>query len=86
MFVNSIPVPQKSLSKLSERIENARRTVFIESSPRHVQRLLIVDDAVGSGATMNELARLFMERGICDEVHGYAVVGSYESFDVISQV
>lgn len=51
-----IPVPQKSLSKLEERIVNADSTfaVIERSTYTHI---LLIDDAVGSGATLNQVAK-----------------------------
>ena len=52
-----------------------------------VGNVLIVDDATGSGATLNETANKI--RKITDKkikIIGYSVVGSYKNFDVISEV
>src|SRR3989344_2135332 len=58
-----IRVPQKSLSKLEDRIENARAT-FVVTDKNHYKKVLLIDDAVGSGATLNELAAKIKGRGI----------------------
>ena len=49
---NQIIVPQKALSKLFERVTNAKNT-FIVPYQKAYKKVLILDDAVGSGATMN---------------------------------
>ena len=48
-----IAIPQKTLSKLVDRIENARHTIVVEDTGSF-RNVLIIDDAVGSGATINE--------------------------------
>ena len=49
-------VAQKSLSKLSERVVNARETIMVAGEKRY-EAVLLIDDAVGSGATLNETAK-----------------------------
>jgi len=50
-----IPIPQKSLSKLNDRIKNADNT-FAITEQRVFNKVLLIDDAVGSGATLNQIA------------------------------
>jgi len=83
---SGIPVPQKSLSKLEDRIENARSTIFVDET-RQFDNILLLDDAVGSGATLNETARKIKEKGICKgKIIGLALVGSFKGFDVINEI
>ncbi len=83
-FSGGVPIAQKSLSKLSERLENARQTIFLSTSAIDYERILIIDDAVGSGATLNEIARkMYSEKR---HLVGYAVVGSYKGFEVINEI
>lgn len=51
----TIPVPQKSLSKLEERISTADNTFMLRGN-QSFKRLLLIDDAVGSGSTLNQIA------------------------------
>ena len=82
----TITVPQKTLSKLNDRIENARST-FVVNETGIFKNILLVDDAVGSGATLNEIAKKIRERKICKgKIIGLAIVGSFKGFDVISEV
>ena len=47
----------------------------------------MVDDAVGSGATLNEIAKKIRDRKICKgKIIGLAITGSFKGFDVISEV
>ena len=80
-----IPVPQKSLSKLEERISNAKKT-FLVTETRKFKTIVIIDDAVGSGATLNEIARKIKDRQLAETVIGIAVTGSFKGFDVITDV
>jgi predicted amidophosphoribosyltransferase len=81
-----LAVPQKTLSKLSDRIENASTSIVVDAT-RAYKKILLIDDAVGSGATLNETARMLRERGIATgHVYGLSIVGSLNGFDVISEV
>lgn len=86
IFAGSIPVPQKSLSKLEDRIENARTTLFLEPVIHKPKNILVIDDAIGSGATINELSKIIRQSLSPHSVHAYAIVGSYKGIDVITQV
>ena len=83
-YAGKVPIAQKSLSKLSERIQNARETIFVSDNNIPYKKVLLIDDALGSGATMNETARKLLSQNI--EVTGYVVVGSYKGFEVIREV
>ncbi len=80
-----IPIAQKSLSKVEERILNARETMVVVPSKIAYKKVLLFDDAVGSGATMNEIAQKLKAKGV-KTVIGFAIVGSYKGFEVIREV
>lgn len=81
-----IVVPQKTLSKLDDRVINARQTIIVNDN-RKYKNILIIDDAVGSGATLNEIAKKIRQKEICSgSVIGLAITGSVKGFDVISEV
>ena len=80
-----IPVPQKSLSKLEERIRNAKNT-FVAMDRRSYDHVILIDDAVGSGSTLNEIAAKIKKKGIARKITGLAIVGSFKGFDVITDV
>ncbi len=50
------------------------------------KNVLLIDDAVGSGATFQEVAKKLKKRGIATQVYGLAITGSAKGFDVISEV
>lgn len=79
-------VPQKTLNKLEDRIENASNSIFIQDNNIY-NNILLIDDAVGSGATLNEVAKKIKNSGICKgKIIGLAITGSFKGFDVISEV
>jgi hypothetical protein len=80
-----IPVPQKALAKLEERISNARASIVVDDK-RSFNKILLIDDAVGSGATINETACKLKLKKMTSTVIGFAVVGSFKGFDVIQEV
>lgn len=80
-----IAVPQKTLNKLDDRIDNARKTIVVEDNSQY-NNVLLIDDAVGSGATLNETASQIKQNKIAKNVIGLAITGSFKGFDVISEV
>lgn len=80
-----IPVPQKSLSKLEERIRNAESTFAITERADY-KHIVLIDDAVGSGSTLNQIAGKIKTKGVAKKITGLAIVGSFKGFDVITDV
>ena len=81
-----VAVPQKTLSKLQDRIENAHTTLVVDEK-RKYKNILLIDDAVGSGSTLNETAKqLKSKKLVGNNVIGLAITGSFKGFDVISEV
>lgn len=82
----SVVVPQKTLNKLEDRIENAKKTFVVEGNEAY-KNILLIDDAIGSGATLNEIALQIRDKGFVDgKIIGLAITGSIKGFDVISEV
>ncbi len=80
-----IPVPQKSLNKLEERIVNAENTFSVPEKNVY-NHIILIDDAVGSGATLNMIAKKLKAKKVGKKITGLAVVGSFKGFDVIVDV
>lgn len=81
-----VAVPQKTLNKLTDRVENARKTIVVNDKNEY-KNILLLDDAVGSGATLNETAAQIKTKGIVKgKIIGMAITGSFKGFDVISEV
>lgn len=82
-----IVIPQKTLTRLEERITNARETIFLKNREAFFSNILLIDDAAGSGATFNETARKLKdikpEKG---NIIAFAIVGSIKGFEVIREV
>lgn len=85
-YPGDIRVAQKTLGKLEERTTNARETIFIEKTNSKYDRVLLIDDAVGSGSTFNETAKKLKQLGIANQVFGFAIVGSLKGFEVVREV
>lgn len=87
IYKGEVVVAQKSLSKLKDRIENARETIIIDERKQKIVKkyksVLIIDDAIGSGASMNEVAKKLKKAKITERVIGFSLIGSYKGFDVI---
>lgn len=79
-----IRVPQKTLKKLADRIENANETFVVEGTATY-DNVLLIDDAVGSGASINQVALKIKEKGLAKQIIGFAITGSLNDFDVISE-
>lgn len=80
-------VAQKTLNKLSDRIENSRQIkLVIGREVKKYKNILLIDDALGSGATLNEVARQIKMQIKPEKVIGLAITGSFSGFEVISEV
>lgn len=80
------PVPQKSLNKKSDRIINASQTIFIWSKNFKWNNILLIDDAVGSWATLNETAKKIKSKKLVNKIYWLAIVWSYKWFEIINEV
>lgn len=84
VYGGDIPIAPKSLAKLEERVQNARETMVVVPTQISHRNILLIDDAVGSGATLNEIAGKIKSKG-AKRIIGYAIVGSYNGFEVIKE-
>ena len=80
-----VAVPQKTLNKLEDRVENARGTIVVDDNKKY-KTILLIDDALGSGATLNETARKIKSQNLARMIVGLAITGSFSGFEVISEV
>lgn len=89
--IAKVPTPtkvaQKTLRRLEDRIYNAEKTIAVDPAQKITANVLLIDDAMGSGATLNittkKIKNIAKSRV---QVIGYSVIGSYKGFDVISEV
>ncbi len=86
-YEGSMKIPQKSLKKREERIANAQHTIYIRDAQAGTyQKVLLIDDFVGSGATLNETAKKLKKEGV-KKVIGFAIVGNMDmSYDIINEM
>ncbi len=83
----AIPVAQKTLSKMQDRVENARETIYVDDGhAMKVENLLLIDDAVGSGSTFQETAKKIRSKGLAKHIYALALVGSLKGFEVVREV
>jgi len=80
-----ISVPQKTLSKLEDRVENAEKTIVVNEKKSY-KIILLIDDALGSGSTLNEVAKKIKSQKITQNIIGLAITGSFSGFEIISEV
>jgi predicted amidophosphoribosyltransferase len=80
-----IRIQQKSIRDLNDRVENAD-TTFVVTEKRQFNNILLIDDFVGSGSSMNVLAKKIIRSNVAHTVFGLALTGSLKGFEVINQV
>lgn len=80
-----ILIAQKTLKSLEDRILNAAQTFVVESQVQY-NNVLIIDDALGSGATINEIARQIKQKKIARNCYGLVLVSSPSGYEVINEV
>ncbi len=81
-----IAIQQKTLKSRVDRVENARETIFL-SSEQKFESCLIIDDAIGSGSTLNEIARKLKTQNIISgKIVGIGIVGNLDGYEVINEV
>lgn len=86
-YPNSIAIPQKSLKTREQRILNARNTIFIDDENLdNYQKILLIDDFVGSWSTINETAKKLKEN-LDKKVDAFAFVWNLNlNYDVINEI
>ncbi len=85
-YRDGITIPQKSLKSRVERIENARETIHIDANLEGIKKILLIDDFVGSGATLYETAQKLHTRGI-ENIIGFAWVGNMNlKYEVVNEM
>ncbi len=71
---NEFTVPQKTLTKISDRQENAESTFVVERVPA-VKNILLIDDFVGSGSSFNYIAKKIKQKHSCN-ILAFAIAGT----------
>jgi hypothetical protein len=86
VHVDGVAIAQKTLSKLSERIQNAKESIFLSDVKIPFERVLLIDDVLGSRSTLNEMTAKSKQKKSVKEIYAFAIVGSLKGSDVISEV
>ncbi len=87
LYTNEIIIPQKSIKWTPQRIRNARETIYLLPNQNKHKNLLIIDDFVWSGATINESARKIKNAWLAKNIKWLALVWNVDlSYDIISEV
>lgn len=86
-YPTAIRIPQKSLRKRADRVRNAQKSIYVhDNHAKDYHHILLIDDFVGSGATLNETAKKLKIQGV-EKVTGFAIVGNLDlSYDVIQEI
>ena len=77
---------QKHLKNITQRLGNAERTFRIPPTEKTYNNVLLIDDFVGSGATMNQIAKKLIQQGVAKKVWGIGIVGVRKGFKVVKKV
>lgn len=77
-------VAQKTLKSKQEREKNARETLFLREK-EFPCKILLIDDACGSGATLNIAAEKIKKIAPQTQIYALTFVGSLKGFQVISE-
>ncbi|MFA6090501.1 MAG: phosphoribosyltransferase family protein [Candidatus Gracilibacteria bacterium] len=86
-YPNAIAIPQKTLKTREQRILNAKNTIFVDDPlVEKYKKVLLIDDFVGSGSTLNETAKKLKEGGV-KIVDAFAFVGNTNlNYEVINEI
>lgn len=87
LFPNGVIIPQKSLKGMDQRIKNATNTLFVTGNQKPAHKVLIIDDFMGSGATINLSAKKILDAGLAKEVVAITLLGNIDTkYEVINEV
>jgi predicted amidophosphoribosyltransferase/predicted DNA-binding transcriptional regulator len=85
-LVIDTPIQQKTLKSKDDRVINASTTIFVDDE-RRFENILLIDDFVGSGSTLNETAKKIRQKSlVTGKLFGLALTGSFKGFEVVSQM
>ena len=79
-------ISQKSLKTREQRIQNAQQTILVDAQKLDYQRVLLIDDFVGSGATLNETAKKLKNLWVQTVIWFARVWNTNLRYDVINEI
>jgi phosphoribosylpyrophosphate synthetase len=77
-------VPQNSFRTVGDRSRNAD-TNFSVASHNNYHKVVLIDDMVDSGATLNQIAFKLKNKHIANDVTGLAIVGNLDGFTPVAE-
>lgn len=81
-----IAIQQKTIKSRQDRIENANATIVVKSDKKF-KSCLIIDDAIGSSSTLNQIAlKLRNQEIVSGNITGLGIVGNLDGYEVINEV
>jgi hypothetical protein len=83
-----IPIPQKTLASLNERVINARDTIYLKSNKEFsYENILLIDDVIGSGASFHETAKKLKNANVgFGDIIAFGMVGNIKGYDVVREI
>lgn len=83
---SKILIPQKSLKRPEDRIQNAKNTIFIREEHLDYNTILLIGDSFRSGATLNETA-IKLKTAWVKKIIGFASFWSLDlKYEVINEL
>lgn len=76
-----IPIPQHSLQQFADKVFNAENSYSVAGFLEY-KHILLIDDIVDSGATMNAVAKQIKLKKIAKKVTGLSIVGDFRKIEI----
>ncbi|GEM_PF-1046188 len=73
-----LPVQQKNLKRLDSKLLHAKKSIIIRNNKEKHNNILLIDDVVDSGATLNETAGKIIKSGLGQNVYGFSIVANFK--------
>ena len=87
MFPSWIIIPQKSLKSMEQRKKNAENTIFINPNQKSYNTILLIDDFMWSGATINSCAKKLINAKLAKKVNAISLLWNVNTeYDVINEI
>ena len=82
----NVVLQQKHLSNIRDRVQNADKTFFPDETDREYSSVLLIDDMIGSGASLNQVAKKLINQKSAKRVYGIGIVGNQKGFTTVKKV
>jgi len=81
-----ILIPLQSMRRPEERIQNAKNTIFIRGGDIDYNTVLLIDDFVGSGPTLHEIA-MKLKTASAKKIIDFSFFGNLDiKYEVINEM